>query len=97
MTHYLRFDSESTFRSAAFIAGLCDEEGTYTQYTHDHAMDIVGVLMNDDAVVGPDGTVVTPATPMAGWHVNYVGKLPTGWDGFLASPVAPRRVFAGVG
>ena len=97
MTHYLRFTDEPTFQNAALAAGLRTEEGNYFQYTHDHAMDIVGVLMNNDAVVDPDGTVVTPATPMAGWHVNYIGALPTGWDGFLVSPVAPRRVFAGVG
>jgi len=94
MTNYLRFADEATFRSAAFVAGLCDEAGTYVQYTHDHAMDIVGLLMNDDAVVSPDGTVTTPATPMLGWHINYVGVLPTGWDALLVSPVAPRRVFA---
>jgi hypothetical protein len=93
-TFYLRFADEATFRSAAFVAGLCDEDGNYSQYTHDHAMDIVGILYNDDAVVDPDGTVVTPATPMAGWHVNFIGALPTGWDAFLVSPVAPYRVFA---
>lgn len=97
MTHYLRFPDEQTFRSATFIAGLCNEEGTYVQYTHDHAMDIVGVLMNNDAVIDSDGAVVTPATPMAGWHVNYIGELPLGWDGFLVNPAAPRRVFAGKG
>ena len=98
MTTYLRFPDEPTFQNAALAAGLRTEEGTYIQYTHDHAMDIVGILMNnDDVVFDPDGTVVTPATPMAGWHVNYVGVLPAGWDAFLVSPVAPRRVFAGVG
>jgi hypothetical protein len=63
-------------------------------YTHDHAIDVVGTIYNDDAVLGPDGTVVTPATPLPGWHVNFIGVLPTGWDEFLVSPVAPYRVFA---
>jgi 5-deoxy-D-glucuronate isomerase len=99
MTNYLRFPDESTFRSAAFIAGFYnepegDEPGVYIQYTHEHAMDIVGVIYNNDAVIDPDGTVVTPATPMAGWHVNYIGVLPTGWSEFLVAPVAPYRVFA---
>lgn len=94
MTHYLRFTDESTFRSAAFIAGLCDKEGNYAQYTHDHAMDIVGTIYNNDAVIDADGNVVTPATPKAGWHVNYIGTLPTGWDGFLVAPAVPYRVFA---
>jgi hypothetical protein len=95
MTNYLRFADEATFRSAAFIAGLCDEEGNYTQYTHDHAMDIVGTIYNDDATFDPETReVVTPATPKIGWHVNFIGVLPTGWDAFLVSPVAPYRVFA---
>jgi hypothetical protein len=99
-TNYLRFADESTFRSAAFIAGLFNEPegdnpGGYIQYTHDHAMDIVGTIYNNDATFDPDtGAVVTPATPMAGWHVNFIGALPTGWDAFLVSPVAPYRVFA---
>jgi hypothetical protein len=63
-------------------------------YTHDWAIDDVGVIYNDDAVVDPDGTVVTPATPKTGWHVNFIGALPTGWDAFLVAPVAPYRVFA---
>ena len=98
-TNYLRFPDESTFRSAAFIAGFYNEPegdnpGAYIQYTHDHAMDIVGVIYNNDAVIDPDGTVVTPATPMAGWHVNYIGPLPEGWSAFLVTPAAPYRVFA---
>jgi aryl-phospho-beta-D-glucosidase BglC (GH1 family) len=90
MTNYLRFADEPTFRSAAFIAGLFNEPegdnpGGYIQYTHDHAMDIVGTIYNDDATFDPETReVVTPATPM----------LPTGWDAFLVSPVAPYRVFA---
>ena len=95
MTNYLRFPDEDTFRSAAFIAGLCDEEGTYIQYTHDHAMDIVGVIYNDDAIVDPEtGEIISPATPMAGYHINFIGVLPTGWDAYLVTPMAPYRVFA---
>lgn len=99
MTNYLRFPDETTFRSAAYITGFYNEPegdnpGGYIQYTHNHAMDIVGTIYNDDAVVNPDGTVVTPATPKTGWHVNFVGALPEGWSAFLVSPVAPYRVFA---
>jgi hypothetical protein len=118
-TLYLRFPDESTFRSAAFIAGFCsepvrarNEDGTFVAddpatpaneawepfqlmaYTHDHAIDDFGTIWNDDAVIDPDGTVVTPATPKAGYHVNFIGALPTGWSEFLVAPVAPYRVFA---
>jgi hypothetical protein len=64
-------------------------------YTHDHAIDVVGTIYNDDAVFDPETReVVTPATPKTGWHVNFIGTLPTGWDAFLVTPVAPYRVFA---
>jgi hypothetical protein len=76
------------------VPAVLEDHWTWLYYTHDWAIDDVGVIYNDDAVVDPDGTVVTPATPMAGWHVNFVGVLPTGWDAFLVSPVAPYRVFA---
>jgi hypothetical protein len=94
-TLYLRFPDEATFEGEALAAGLRTKEGSYIQYTHDHAMDIVGVIYNNDAVVDPDtGEVTSPATPMAGWHVNFIGALPTGWDEFLVAPAAPYRVFA---
>jgi hypothetical protein len=118
-TNYLRFTDESTFRSAAFIAGFCsepvrarNEDGTFTAddpgtpvdeawepfqlmaYTHDHAIDVVGTIWNNDGVFDSDGTVVTPATAKAGYHVNYVGVLPEGWSEFLVAPAAPYRVFA---
>lgn len=100
-TTFLRFPDEATFQAAAEVAGLYNEPvgdhpGGYIQYTHDHAMDIVGTIYNDDAVIDPDtGEVITPATPMDGWHVNYKGELPTNWDQFLVNPQDPYRIFAG--
>ncbi len=29
----------------------------------------------------------------AGWHVNYVGSLPDGWDDYIVTPDQPVRVF----
>ena len=95
MTNYLRFPDEPTFQNAALAAGLCTEEGTYVQYTHDHAMDIVGILYNNDAIIDPEtGEITSPVTPVEGWHVNYIGTLPEGWDQYLVAPRNPRRVFA---
>jgi hypothetical protein len=28
-----------------------------------------------------------------GWHVNYVGNLPDGWDDYIVTPDQPVRVF----
>ena len=100
MTYYLRFPDETTFRSAAYVAGFYNEpegdnSGGYIQYTHDHAMDIVGILYNNDAIIDPEtGEITSPATPMEGWHINYIGTLPEGWDQYLVAPLHSRRVFA---
>ena len=99
-TLYFRFPDESTFCSAALLAGFYNEPegdnpGGYIQYTHDYAMDIVGTIYNNDAVVDPETfELITPATPMVGWHINFIGVLPDGWDEFLVAPAAPYRVFA---
>ena len=101
MTHYLRFTDEATFQAAAETAGFytapTDEEpGGYSCYTHDYSMDIVGVIYNDDGVYNEEtGEVITPPTPMDGWHVNFKGTLPDGWDANLVTPNTPYRIFAG--
>ena len=101
MTHHLRFTDEAAFQAAAETAGFymapTDEEpGGYSCYTHDHAMDIVGIIYNDDGVYDPDtGEVITPPTPMDGWHVNFKGTLPDGWDANIVTPITPCRIFAG--
>ena len=108
MTNYLRFADQTTWESAAAEAGfrvnnpvpsaadpeVLEDHWTWLCYTHDWAIDDVGTIYNDDATFDDDGSVVTPATPMAGWHVNFIGTLPIGWDEFLVTPVAPYRVFA---
>jgi hypothetical protein len=102
MTNYLRFPDQTAWETAAATAGFRinnlaagpADHWTWLYYTHDWAIDNVGIIYNDDAVIDPDGTVVTPATPMAGWHVNFIGVLPDGWDEFLVTPAAPYRVFA---
>jgi hypothetical protein len=38
--------------------------------------------------------VVGEITDMAGFHVNFIGELPDGWDGFVVEPASPYRVFA---
>jgi hypothetical protein len=38
--------------------------------------------------------VVGEIVDMAGFHVNFAGVLPEGWDEFVVSPDNPYRVFA---
>jgi hypothetical protein len=98
-TKYLRFPDESTFQSAAFIAGFCsepDENGntTLAAYTADHAIDVVGTISRGGEWNPKTGKQIVAPTVLDGWHVNFIGTLPTGWDEFLVTPVAPYRVFA---
>ena len=99
-TQYLRFPDEESFRSAASIAELYiapqgNRPGWCNQYDLDHAMDIVGVIYNDDAIIDPETfEMISPATPKEGWHINFIGTLPEGWEQYLVFPIAPYRVFA---
>ena len=51
---------------------------------------ILGTLYNDDAVINQDGEVITPATPMQGYHLNTSAKL-DGLDVYLTYPSKPRN------
>jgi hypothetical protein len=37
--------------------------------------------------------VITPPEVLDGWHVNYVGEVPEGWEQYAVSPEQPVRVF----
>jgi hypothetical protein len=95
---FFRFPNEAAWTEAATEAGFFsepDEDGNTTllAYTNDHAIDVIGVITRggewDD-----EGNVITPPEVLDGWHVNYVGNLPDGWEGFLVEPTNPYRVFA---
>ena len=101
---FFRFTDEAAWVTAAKAAGfyttVTDDEGVESEvlqaYTADHAIDVIGTLYNDDGVYDEEkeGEVVTAPTAMAGFHVNYLGDLPEGWDAFEVTPEQPKRVFA---
>lgn len=99
---FFRFTDEAAWLTAAKAAGfyvtVTDEEGVESEvlqaYTTDRAIDVIGTLYNDDGVYGEDREVVTAPTAMTGFHVNYLGDLPDGWDAFEVTPAQPKRVFA---
>jgi len=76
MTQFLRFPDEYTWLAAAAEAGFMADD-TLVAYTHDRAIDVVGIIAD-----------------MAGFHVNYSGVLPSGWEEFVVAPEQPYRVFA---
>jgi hypothetical protein len=79
--NYLRFPDESAWTSAATEAGFLIDD-TLAAYTHDRAIDVIGTITRSDETV------------LNGFHVNFIGKLPNGWDKFLVTPANPYRVFA---
>ena len=102
---YFKWSSEKTWITAAKKAGFYktvteeDDEGKETTsevldaYTHEHSIDVVGVIYKggkwDD-----EGKEIEAPVKQAGFHVNYLGPLPTGWDKKSVSPKTPARVFA---
>ena len=93
MTHYLRFPNEKTGMAALDAAGLLTEDGDPLTASHTHALDVIGSISIGGTYDPETGDVITPPTLLPGWHVNYVGQLPEGWDAYLVVPQNPRRVF----
>lgn len=98
MTHYLRFPNEATGMAALAEAGFTatDEDGTVRILTasHTHALDCIGTITRGGEYDPETGEVITPPTVLDGWHVNYIGELPDGWEQYMVSPEQPVRVFA---
>ena len=92
MTQFLRFPDESTWLTAAADAGFIVDD-TLAAYTHDHAIDVVGAIARGGEY-DDEGAVIVAPTVLAGFHVNYSGVLPDGWEEFVVTPAAPYRVFA---
>jgi len=90
--NFLRFTDESAWTEAATEAGYITD-ATLLAYTHDHAIDVVGPITRGGEY-DEDGKVLVKPTTLPGFHVNYIGTLPDGWDEFLLEPANPYRVFA---
>ena len=93
MTQFLRFPDESAWLAAAAEAGFMADD-TLVAYTHDRAIDVVGTITRGGEYDPEIGDVIVAPTVLAGFHVNYVGDLPPGWEEFLVEPEQPYRVFA---
>ena len=56
-----------------------------------------GFLIDDTLTAYTHGhaiDVIGNIPDTVGFHVNFVGELPGGWDKLLVEPLAPYRVFA---
>ena len=88
-----RFPDEATGTTALETAGLLNEDGEFITASHTHALDVIGVITRGGEW-DKNGDVVAPFTELDGWHVNYVGDLPEGWEQYVVTPEQPVRVFA---
>ena len=88
-----RFPDEATGMAALEAAGLLNEDGEPITASHNHSLDIIGPITRggewDD-----EGNVITPPETLDGWHLNYQGELPEGWEEYVVTPEQPVRVFA---
>jgi hypothetical protein len=91
--NFLRFPDESAWTEAATEAGFITDD-TLAAYTHDRAIDVVGTITRGGEYDTETGDVIVAPTVLDGWHVNFAGVLPDGWDEFLVTPAAPYRMFA---
>jgi hypothetical protein len=61
------------------------------------ALDAAGLLSEDGEYITASHNhaldVIGKIPDIDGWHVNYVGNLPDGWDDCIVTPDQPVRVF----
>ena len=88
MTQFLRFPDADAWTAAATDAGFLIDD-TLTAYTHDRAIDVVGTITRGGEYAPETGEVIVAPTVLAGFHVNYSGVLPLGWEEFLVEPEQP--------
>jgi len=94
MTHYIRFPDESTCMAALDAAGLLDADGFPIAASHTHALDVIGPISIGGEYDPETGEVLVLPWLLPGYHVNYIGALPTGWEPYIVNPEQPVRVFA---
>ena len=90
---FFRFPDEATGTAALDDAGLLNEDGSFITASHTHALDVIGTITRGGEW-DETGNVITPPEVLDGWHVNYVGNLPDGWEEFAVFPQNPARVWA---
>jgi hypothetical protein len=91
---FFRFPDEATGVAALEAADLLSKDGFPITTSHTHALDVIGAIVRGGEWDPETGEVITPPTVLDGWHVNYVGELPEGWDAYVVRPKQPVRVFA---
>lgn len=94
MTHFIRFPDAETGMKALDDAGLLDGDLQFITASHNHALDVIGEIQRGGEWDPETGEAITPPTVLDGWHVNFIGELPDGWEEFVVEPENPVRVWA---
>jgi len=92
--HCYKFPTRTHFRTLAAAEGLITEDGELITASHTFAIDEIGTIYKGGTYDAETGEVITPPIPRSGWHVNYAGEPPDGWEQYVVSPEQPVRVFA---
>jgi hypothetical protein len=90
-----RFDSQEQFRSLAAAEGLVTEDGDLITASHSHALDEIGLIHEGGTYDAETGEVITPPTPLPGWHVNFLGAPPESFAPWGIVVNSAVRIFAG--
>ena len=95
---FFRFPDEATGMAALDAAGLIvtDEDGSKRPISasHHHALDIVATISRGGEWDPETGEVLVEPTVLDGWHVNYLGVVPDGWEQYAVWPRNPIRQWA---
>jgi hypothetical protein len=91
---FFRFPDEATGMAALEAAGLLTEDGDPITASHTHALDVIGTITRGGEYDPETGEVIVAPIVLDGWHVNFAGALPEGWDEYVVEPANPVRVWA---
>lgn len=91
--NFLRFTDADAWTAAAIEAGFITDD-TLAAYTHDRAIDVVGTITRGGEYDPETGDVIVAPKVLDGWHINFAGELPEGWEEYVVEPEQPVRVFA---
>jgi hypothetical protein len=89
-----RFNSRNQFRTLAAAEGLITADNELITASHTHAIVEIGTL-HEGGTYDDEGNVITPPTPLNGWHVNTAGLAPEAWDQYLVIVNTASHVFFG--
>ena len=73
-------------------AGFLDKDKKIIYCTHNYSIDIVNTIV-ENGQYDEEGNTITQPTTLPGWHINYIGELPSNWEQYLVIPETPVRVF----